>query len=161
TSSPFGTPRIGLGPAGRGFSVLRQSIGTPILVLSAVAGLVLLLACGNVVMLALARADARRGELAVRLTLGAARSRLVRQLATEGMVLAGLSGAAGFAVAIWLTRVLTALAGSGRAAFELDVTPDARMLALTAAISLVTAVLFGLWPAWRSSRLPLHATLGS
>jgi len=161
TSSPFGAPRIGLGPAGRGFSILRQSLRTPLLVLSVVVGLVLLLACGNVVMLALARADARRAELAVRLTLGAARSRLIRQLATEGIVLAGISGAAGFAVAIWLTRVLASLAGSGRATFEIDVAPDARMLVLTAVISLVAALLFGLWPALRSSRVPLAVTLGS
>lgn len=161
TTSSFGTPRIGLGPAGRGFSVLRQSLRTPLLVVSVVVGLVLLLACGNVVMLALARADARRAELAVRLTLGAARSRLVRQLATEGLVLAVMSGAAGFVVAIWLTRVLAALVGSGRTAFAVDVTPDARMLGLTAIISLVTAVLFGLWPALRSSRVPLAATAGS
>ena len=157
STSPFGTPKIGLGPAGRGFSPQRESLRTPLLVLAIVASLVLLLACANVTMLGLARADERRTELGVRLALGAERSRLVRQWMTEGLVLGVGSGAAGFAVAVWITRVLSTIAASGRASFDLNLAPDGRMLSLAAGVSFVTAVVSSVWPAYRASRMSATA----
>jgi predicted permease len=159
TASQFGASRLSLGAAGRGFTNQRDLLGKPLAVLSVVVGLILLMACTNVATLLLARATSRRKEVALRLALGAGRGRLIRQLLAESLVLATAAGAAGFAVAIAMTRALTALAASGRSAFGVRIAPDARMLALTALISLATGLLFGLWPAMRATRLSLVAAL--
>lgn len=157
--SPFGTPRLDIGPAGRGFAPERQSLGAPLVVLSVVAGLVLLVACGNVAMIVLARATAERKSLALRLAIGAGRGRVVREFLAESLLLSALAGTAGFVAAAWMTRVLVAIAGSGRATFDLDVHPDARMLLITIGVSLASALAVGLIPALRATRLSLASVL--
>jgi predicted permease len=112
--------------------------------------LVLLLACANVGNLLLARAAARRREIAVRLSLGASRWRIVRQLLTESLVLACAAGAAGIAVASWLPAQIVALAAGRPTALRLE--PDLRVLAFTCAICGLSCVLFGLAPALQGTR---------
>jgi predicted permease len=136
----------------------RFAIGT-VVVLTVVTGLVLLIACANVANLLLSRAAARQAEIGIRMAIGAGRGRLVRQLLTESVLLAVAGAAAGF--------LLSFAAGRAISRFELplplpigfDFTPDARVLAFTAALALATAALFGLVPALRATRTDLAAAL--
>jgi predicted permease len=149
--------KIQVSAGGRGFSQLRGAFFQPLVLLGAMVGLVLLMACVNVANLLLARAAARGTEFAVRAALGAAPFRLFRQLITESILLAFAGGLLGLIVAHWATTALLVLSGNER----LNSSPDLRVLAFTAAVCLATGVLFGLIPAWRSRRAAVAPSLRS
>ena len=123
----------------------------------AVVGLILLIACANVANLLLARATARQKEIAVRLALGASRFRLIRQLLTESLLLAGPGRRVGIGFGVVGHPLLLALVASGRTPVSLNVTLDARVLMFTAAASMLGGILFGLAPAWRATGVDLTA----
>lgn len=143
-----------------GFSAMRKQMAQPLFTLMVVVGVLLLIACANVANLQLARSIARRREFAIRLAVGATRLRLIRQLLVESALLAALGGALGFLLAWWGARILLLVGFSGaKNPTPLDVTPNLTVLIFTAAVSLTTAILFGLIPAVTSSRLELHTAL--
>ena len=144
--------RLVMTSAATGLSDLRRQFSQPLFILLGVAGIVLLIACANVGNLVLARSATRRAEFALRLALGAGRGRLIRQVLVEGLVLAGLAGVAGVALAIWATHALVAYVSTGQGAIVLDLWPDLRVLVFTAGVSALAGVLFATVPALRASR---------
>jgi predicted permease len=143
--------RLRLDPAGQGLSVLREQFSKPLWVVLAVVGLLLLITCANVANLLLARANAREREIAVRLAMGAAKGRLVRQLMTESLLLGLTGGLFGVGLAYWGGHVLLALMAQGRRPVVLSVHPDLTVLSFALALSLFTALVFGTIPAWRAT----------
>jgi predicted permease len=144
----------------QGFNATRSALGRPVVVLMAVVALVLLIACANLASLLLARAQARAKEIAVRLSIGAPRFRLVRQLFMESLLLAVCGGIAGVIVSFWIVGTLLAFLNSGKSpVFALHVTPDWKVLAFSTTLSLATAILFGLIPAWQSTKPDLLSDL--
>ena len=136
----------------QGLNELRREFSLPLRILMAAVGMVLLLACANLAGLLIVRSSARQQEIAVRLSLGASRGRVVRQLLTESALLAAAGGAAGLALAYWASDLLPAMMSRGRASITLDVTPNARTLAFAALVTIGTIVLFGLLPAAAATR---------
>jgi predicted permease len=150
----IGQRAIQLAPGVRGTTGEGTDLGTQLPILLAVAGIVLLIACVNVANLQLARATARQREIAVRLSIGAGRGRLIRQLMTESAILAILGGTLGLLLAGWSVELLTAvLSRTSPIVFSFGV--NERLLAFTAAVSLLTGVLFGLVPALSATRVDL------
>jgi putative ABC transport system permease protein len=146
-------------PAGNGASNLREDYSTPLWILLGIAGLVLLIACANLANLMLARASAREREIAVRLAVGASRARITRQLLTESLLLAVCGAVLGFAVAQWASRFLVAFLGTEQRTLFLNLRPDWFVLSFTAAVAMLTCILFGLAPALKATRISPHAAM--
>jgi predicted permease len=144
-----------------GLSDLRRNYSEPLMILMIIVGLVLLIACANIANLLLARSTARARELALRQALGARRSRIIRQLLTESLLLALAGGALGIAFAAAANRVLLGMISRGSDSIPLDVSLNLRLLAFTFAVTVCTALLFGTLPALRATRLQLVESLKS
>ena len=144
-------PSIVLEPGNRGVALLRGSIGPAIYILAAAAAIVLLIACANLANLLLARYSARRREIAIRVSLGAGRGRLVQQMLAESFLLAGMGAAAGLLLAQPLFGVMLDLF-AGSSVLGLDARLDIRALGFTLAIAILTGLLFGTLPAWRATQ---------
>lgn len=143
----------------RGLDSLSHEYGQPLYVLMAMVALILTIACANIANLLLARASSRKRELAVRLSLGASRGRVIRQLLTESVVLSLMGALLGLLFAKWGMQALTAMLAMGRQGFTLRAELNWPVLAATAAVSLLSAVAFGLAPAWRSTKLDVFSSL--
>ncbi len=152
-------PILFLGDGAGGLDTLRRQFSKPLYVLMTLVGLILAIACANVANLQLVRATSRRREIALRLTEGASRMRVIRQLITESVLLSSLGGALGLLLAFWGIRFLTLLLGdsNGMGAFPAEL--NWRVAAFTAGLSLLTGVLFGLVPALQSTKLDLVTAL--
>jgi predicted permease len=145
---------LDVAPAARGINAsLRSHFTRPLYVLMGIVGLILLVACVNLASLMLARAAARSHEMSVRVALGASRWALARQVLTESLVLSVCGALLGLAFAYWGSRLLVSLLTEGYLTpVTLDLSPDWRVLSLTASAAILTGILFGLAPAWRCSR---------
>ena len=151
--------RLQVVPGGGGLTPMRNQLQGPLVILMAIVAGVLLIACANVANLQLARGAARQREVALRLSLGATRARIVRQLVVESMVLAGLGAAAGVGLAVGGVQVLLAFLVDPESPSLLVATPNLRVLGFTALIAGAAGLLFGLAPALQSTRPALAPTL--
>jgi predicted permease len=145
--------------AARGSDSLRRQFSVPLMVLMGGVGLVLIIACANVVNLLLARAAARGREVAVRMSIGASRGRLMRQFLTEALLLSCAGGALGLLVAQGGSRFITMILATGRSPVVLDVELNAVVLLFTLVVSVLTGIAFGVLPAVRGTRVDLTSSL--
>jgi predicted permease len=153
-------PRLFADPGGQGEMHRRRYYAPSLYMLLGVVGLVLLIACANVANLLLSRAAGRQKEIGLRLALGASRGRLIRQLLTESLLLSVLGGLFGIVFAMWIKDGLLAVSlWGGRGMTSLEPRLDWRVLAFTLLLSLLTGIVFGVAPAWRSTRLDLTPSL--
>ncbi|HSE30845.1 MAG TPA: ABC transporter permease [Pyrinomonadaceae bacterium] len=157
---PFSEQHMKFEPGGKGISILRKRFASPLKLLMVVVALVLLIACANVAGLLLARGLARRKEMAIRLSLGANSWRLTRQLLTESLLLAVAGGAAGLLIAPWLVTLIV------KSQSRLDIARtllrqgiDRRVLAFTVLTTVIAGIVFGVLPAWQSSKAQLVPAL--
>jgi len=145
-------PHFELASGGQGLPVLQNRAAQPIYTLMAAVGLLLLLACANIATLLLARANSRKKEIGVRLAMGASRSRLIRQLLTESLLMSMLGGVLGLAFANWgTTALITLMSKANNGTMILDAGMDLRVLFFTFVVAALTGILFGLAPALRAS----------
>ena len=151
--------RVVLTSAARGESSLRRNLQAPLVVLLAIVGVLVAIACGNLASLLLARASARDREIAIRLSIGAGRSRLVRQLLTETLLLAGIGGALGLIGAAWGRDALMAMLASSSTTIDLDTRFDWRVVGFVVGLSALTGIVAGLTPALRGTRVSLSDAL--
>ena len=157
--------KMDLEPAGAGFSRLRDQFAKPLLVLMAVVGLLLLIACTNIASMLLARGAARQREMAVRISLGAGRFRLVRQVLTEALLLSTAGSLLGIFLAYFGANALVRILASGRqfiglsSDLDIQANPDLHVLLFTAAVALFTGLLFGFTPAWNAFACGLATSL--
>ena len=147
------TPRLRLIDAATGLGNVRRDLGDPVKILLALVLLVLLLACANIANLLMARSAERGKEVALRVSLGCSRGRLMRQFLTESLLLAALGGALSIAVALGIGALMTQVLPANMDLGAMTVQWSGELLVVTAVVTLVTVVLFGLYPAWRSSRV--------
>ena len=159
TSRTRGLRHVYLASGARGSDGNLAQFHAPLYVLLALVGLVLLAACVNVAGMLLARSSARARELAVRISIGAGRGRLIRQMLTESVVLALAGGAVGVALAAWTSGALFGFLPQGHIPIVLNLQPDGRALAFTFGLSLLTGLLFGVAPAFQSTRDNLRGAL--
>jgi predicted permease len=152
-------PEFLLSEGSRGLDDLRREYSRPVYVLLALVGLILAIACANIANLLLARATARRREMAVRLSMGAGRGRVIRQLLTESILLATIGGAAGVLFAVWGIRTLTVVLAGGRKDSPIQADLNWNVLVAAVVLTLLTGVLFGLAPALQAARVDVMPVL--
>ncbi|HEV2420767.1 MAG TPA: ABC transporter permease [Candidatus Acidoferrales bacterium] len=148
-----------LADGAEGRQVLQPSAEEPLFVLLGMVGLVLLIACANLASLLVARGEARRREIAVRLALGAGRATLVRQLLAESLIISAVGGVAGVVMASWWLNTMVAAIPADTGMTGLTAALDPRVLWFAAAVTILTGILFGLAPALRATRVNLQSTL--
>jgi predicted permease len=151
--------KIELLDGGKGFSGLREQFAKPLWVLMGMVCVVLLIACANLANLLLARGTARRREIATRLALGVERSRLVRQLITESLLLSLFGAVLSVPIGWIASRALFAMVSADNPGLTMDLAPDSRVLLFTGAVAVLTTLLFGVVPALRSTRVDLQSVL--
>jgi predicted permease len=144
--------RLRIRPGARGASEARSDFSQSLTALLAAVGVLLLIACANLANLLLARGSARRPEIALRLSLGASRGRLIRQLVTESLALAAMGGVAGLAVAYFLHGVLVGMMAQSDRDFHVSFALDPLVVGFAVAATLAAALLFGVLPAWQATR---------
>ena len=147
-------------PGSQGRAGLKRELSTPLWVLMATTGMVLLIACANIANLLLARATGRQKEIAVRLAMGATRGRIVSQLLIETLSLSALGGLLGLALAFWADKALMALyLPSDSTSLNISTSPDLRILLFTLGVTVLTGLVFGLAPALQATRPDVGKTL--
>ena len=152
-------PRLVLTDGSRGLFLSRQQYGKPLVVLTAVAALVLLLACANIASMLLARSAARHREISVRLALGAGRWRVLRQMLTESLLLSALGGALGLSMAFFGRNLIPALLSNPWNPTLFDTSFDWEIFGFTAVVTLATGLIFGIAPAWAATRAEVNPSL--
>ena len=155
----FTTKHLDVLPGARGLSDLRTQFSTPLIVLMSMVGLVLLIACANVANLMLARTTARQKEIALRLALGAGRTRIVRQHLVESSLLAMAGAVLGLLLATWTGGLLLASLPGDQASSNLSADPDLRVTLFALALGMLTAVIFGVAPALAATRATVTSAL--
>jgi macrolide transport system ATP-binding/permease protein len=152
-------PALQLDPGGNGIDTLRRQFSKPFFLLMTLVALILAIACSNVANLLLARASSRRREIALRLSQGASRSRVIRQLLTESVLLSSAGAALGLAIASWGIRFLSASLQFHAGTIAMDAQLNWHVLGLTAGLALLTGIAFGLVPSIQSTKLELTVAL--
>jgi predicted permease len=152
-------PTFDIESGSQGLAATTRNYSTPVYVLSVLTGFVLLLACANLANLLLARSAARQREMSVRLALGASRSRVLRQVLTESLLLSSLGGIAGFVLGYLGRNIIPHLLSSAWRPAPFNARFDLRIFAFTATVSILTGILFGLAPAWQATRTDVNTAL--